>query len=71
MEQQIEKPTLDQVKEWTKKDLLAAAYFLNLLQRYPEIIDQMAKTIYDHAMLKENGPAIDHVEPQKSRKYAG
>lgn len=56
-----EKPSREQVREWTKRDLLAASYFLNLLQRYPEIIDEMADLIYDHATIKENGAAIDHV----------
>lgn len=60
------KPTREDVREWTKRDLLAASYFLNLLQRYPEIVEQMADMIYDHATMKENGAAIDHVKQESN-----
>ncbi|QCQ85061.1 hypothetical protein [Blackfly microvirus SF02] len=54
-------PTKEMVKEWVKRDLSSAHYFLGVLLRYPEIMDDCAEQIYDHVMLKENGSAIDHV----------
>lgn len=59
-----QKPTPEQVREWTKKDLIAAHYFLGMLQRYPEIIDKLADEIYAHAMARENGAAIAQKENQ-------
>lgn len=47
---------------WVKADLRSAHYFLGMLMRYPEIMDSCAQQIYDHAMKKEGGAAIDHVK---------
>lgn len=55
------KPTPELVKEWVKRDLASAHYFLGVLMRYPEIMDACAQQIYEHVMLKENGAAIDHI----------
>lgn len=60
-----EKPTREEVHEWTKRDLVAASYFLNLLQRYPDVIKQMADMIYQHAMTTENGAAADHIKQEE------
>lgn len=68
--EKIDLPTLDQVKDWTKKDLAAAGYFLSMLQRYPEIVDKCAEMIYEHVRMTENGSAIDTAKPSKSVKYA-
>lgn len=55
-------PTRDQVEKWVRKDLASAHYLLGvLLQRYPDVVTSLAHDIYDHAMVKENGAAIDHV----------
>lgn len=53
-------PTPEQVTEWVKRDLQAAAYFLNMLLKYPEIIEECAKQIYEHTMQKESGAGINH-----------
>lgn len=61
---QEQKPvfTRDQVEKWVRKDLASAHYLLGLLlQRYPDVVTSLAHDIYDHAMIKENGSAIDHV----------
>lgn len=59
-------PTIDQVKEWTKRDLQTARYFLSvIIDRYPEVIDKIAEDLYHTAMRKENGAAIDHVAPKE------
>lgn len=55
------KPTKEMVMAWVKADLGAAHYFLGMLMRYPEIMDSCASQIYEHAMRKEGGAAIDHV----------
>lgn len=50
------------VLEWVKKDLHSAHYLLGLvLQRHPEIVEEVANNIFDTVMIKENGAAIDHV----------
>lgn len=46
-------PTQEQVIEWTKKDLVAAHYFLGMLLQHPEMISVMGKEIYDYAMTKK------------------
>lgn len=55
-------PTKEQIREWVRRDLHSAHYFMGILLRYPEIMDSCAQQIYDYAMKKENGPGIDHVE---------
>lgn len=57
-------PSLDEVKEWTKKDLQAATYFLGMLQRYPEIIDAIATLIHHHAKTTEQGAAVDKLKTE-------
>lgn len=61
------KPTKDQVLQWVKADLRSAHYFLGMLMRYPEILDSCAQQIYDHAMMKEGGAAIDQVDKNETK----
>lgn len=61
METPVQEPTIDQVTEWVKKDLVAAHYFLGLLLRYPEIMERTAKDIMEHVKMKENGAAVDSI----------
>lgn len=52
------------VLDWVKKDLGSAHYLLGLiLQRHPEIIREVADSIYDKVLAKEGGAGIDHVTP--------
>lgn len=55
-----EPPTREQVRDWVKRDLSACHYFLGALLRYPDVIQELADGIYDHANKVENGSAIDH-----------
>lgn len=51
------------IADWVRKDLNSAHYLLGVvLQRYPQIIDEIADSIHEHAMTKENGAAIDHAQ---------
>lgn len=59
-------PTVEQVREFIKKDLEAAHYFLGLMLRYPDVLDRAAADIHGHAMSTEQGAAIDHVKDAKS-----
>lgn len=55
-------PSMEQIREWSKRDLEASHYFLGLILRYPEVVEKIANEIYQHAMKTENGAAIDHVK---------
>lgn len=55
------KPTREQVREWTRADLNAAHYFLGMLRRYPELVDELADSLYEKANSSEGGAAIDQV----------
>lgn len=69
MEKSKNEPTVDDVKKWVRNDLESAHYCLGLvLKRYPAIVDEMAESIYEHAMAKENGAAIDHVDASEEAK---
>lgn len=57
-------PTVDVVTQWVRQDLTAAHYFLGILLRYPEIMESVGKQIYEHAMSKENGAAVDHLKKE-------
>lgn len=68
-------PTKETVREWIRKDLESAHYLLGLvLKRYPEIVIDIANSIHEHAMTKENGAAIDHTKPvnvaEEAKGYA-
>lgn len=59
-----EKATREMVRDWVKRDVSAAHYFMGVLMRYPEVIDRMADEIFEHANKKENGAAIDHLKSE-------
>lgn len=61
MEEQKNEPTIENVREWVKRDMSAAHYFLGILMRYPDILDSVAEQIIAHVKAKENGAAIDSV----------
>lgn len=41
--------TRERVVEWTKRDIAAAAYFLTMLSKFPEVVDSLANELYDRA----------------------
>lgn len=58
-------PQKSTVLEWVRKDLQSAHYLLGvILHRHPEIVEEMAETVYETVMRKENGAAIDHEAAQ-------
>jgi len=59
-------PTCKEIQEWTKKDLVAASYFLSMLLRYPEIVDDLGRQIFEHANKLEGGAAIDHLNQSEN-----
>lgn len=55
------------VADWVRKDLNSAHYLLGVvLHRYPQIIDEIADRIFEHAMTKENGAAIDYADRKEN-----
>lgn len=66
--QNVTVPEKATVLTWIRKDLEAAHYLLGIiLQRHPEIVEEMADQVYDTIMRKENGAAIDHVAKDHSQ----
>lgn len=63
-----QKVTKEMVIEWVKRDLVASHYFLGVLLRYPEVMQSCAEQIYEHAMKREGGAAIDHTSKPESVK---
>lgn len=57
-------PTQEQVKEWVRRDITASSYFLSLLLRYPDIIENIAEQLYERVMAEESGAVIDHIKSQ-------
>lgn len=55
-------PTKEQVKEWIRRDMAAASYFLSMMLRYPEILENIADQLYEKVMREEQGPGIEHVK---------
>lgn len=55
-------PSQDQVKEWVRRDITASSYFLSLLLRYPDIIENIAEQLYERVMAEESGAVIDHIK---------
>lgn len=53
------KVTPELVREWIKKDVTAAHYFLGVLLRYPEALKILSDDLYGEIMRKEQGAAID------------
>jgi len=62
--------TLEQVRDWVKKDLHAAHYFLGLLLSHPEAIQKAADEIYKEVKLREAGTAIDNIEKLNQQENA-
>jgi len=59
-------PTLENVKEWVRKDLQSAHYLLGVvLMRHPELVAEIGEQVYKTVMRKEAGPAIDHVDKDR------
>lgn len=57
----VEAPKKATVLEWVRKDLQSAHYLLGvILHRHPEIVEEMAETVYETVMRKEAGAAISH-----------
>lgn len=54
-------PSLDDCKKWSRQDLNAAIYFLNVLRDRPDILDACASKLHEWAT-KQNGAGINHVE---------
>lgn len=55
-------PSKETVKEWVRRDVSASSYFLSMLLRYPDIIENVAEQLYDRIMSEEHGAAIDHIK---------
>jgi len=57
-----ELPSVEKVAEWVRKDLQSAHYLLGIvLMRHPEIVNELAGSIYQTVKEKEKSAAIDHV----------
>lgn len=54
-------PSKEQVKEWIRRDMAAASYFLSMMLRYPDVIENLADQLYEKVMSEEHGAAIDHI----------
>lgn len=48
--EKLNTPTLDQVKEWVKRDAVASHYFLGILISNPDILASCAEQIYEHGL---------------------
>lgn len=46
--------TPEHVKQWVKRDLDAACYFLQMLRKHPEILDIVAQELYAKATEASN-----------------
>lgn len=57
-------PSQDQVKEWVRRDITASSYFLSLLLRYPDIIENIADQLYERIQSEANGAVIDHIKSE-------
>lgn len=57
-----EVPSKETVKEWVRRDITASSYFLSLLLRYPDIIENIAEQLYERIMSEEQGAVIDHIK---------
>lgn len=55
-------PSQEQVKEWVRRDITASSYFLSLLLRYPDIVENIATQLYERIMSEEQGSVIDHIK---------
>lgn len=59
-----ELPSQEQVTEWIKRDINAASYFLSMMVRYPDIVDSLAREIYERILTEEQGALIDKVRKE-------
>lgn len=41
--------TKDHVLQWCTRDIAAAGYFLNMLKKYPDVIEMIATELYEKA----------------------
>lgn len=57
-------PTQEQVKEWVRRDITASSYFLSLLLRYPDIVENIADQLYERIQSEANGSVIDHIKSE-------
>lgn len=46
----VETPTREMVREWCKRDAAAAAYFLNMLMKHPDIVERLADDLFAKAV---------------------
>lgn len=58
-------PSQEQVKEWVRRDITASSYFLSLLLRYPDIVENIAEQLYDRIQSEANGAVVDHIKSEK------
>lgn len=57
-------PTKDQVLSWTKRDLRAAIYFLQMIHDHPETLEYIADRFLDTA--QGSGALIDQIQKDKA-----
>lgn len=56
-------PSRETVVEWVKRDLDASLYFLEMLRRHPDVIEDVAGKLYDRIIKEEQAPA--RIDAQK------
>lgn len=55
-------PTKEQVRDWVKRDVSASSYFLSMMLRYPELLEELSDKLYEKILSEEQGALIDHVK---------
>lgn len=58
-------PTKEQVRDWVKRDVSASSYFLSMMLRYPELLEELSDKLYEKILSEEQGALIDHVKVKK------
>lgn len=55
-------PTKEQVRDWVKRDVTASSYFLSMMLRYPELLEELSDKLYEKILSEEQGALIDHMK---------
>lgn len=66
----VELPTQETVRLWVRRDISASSYFLGMLMRYPDLVDQLADELYKRILADEKGALIDRIHA-KAETHAG
>lgn len=66
----VEMPSQENVRLWVRRDISASSYFLGMLLRYPDLVDQLADELYKRILADEKGAVIDRIHA-KAETHAG